>query len=63
VAFGLGALLQASKLAFEVLKWAGAAYLVWLGVSLLLKPRQTLRAGDAAPAAGGDFVWPCGAAC
>ena len=40
VAFGLGALLAASQLAFTVLKWAGALYLVWLGVNLLLKPRS-----------------------
>lgn len=40
VAFGLGALLAASELAFTVLKWAGALYLVWLGLNLLLKPRS-----------------------
>ncbi|MFZ0552957.1 MAG: LysE family translocator [Steroidobacteraceae bacterium] len=40
VAFGLGALLAASELAFTVLKWAGALYLVWLGVNLILKPRS-----------------------
>lgn len=40
VAFGLGALLAASALAFTVLKWAGALYLVWLGVNLILKPRS-----------------------
>jgi|SRR5579883_2494071 len=40
VAFGLGALLAASQLAFVVLKWAGALYLVWLGANLLLKPRS-----------------------
>ena len=40
VAFGLGALLAASQLAFTALKWAGALYLVWLGVNLLLKPRS-----------------------
>jgi threonine/homoserine/homoserine lactone efflux protein len=39
VALGLGALLAASELAFTVLKWAGALYLVWLGVNLILKPR------------------------
>src|ERR1700734_572886 len=40
VAFGLGALLAASELAFPVLKWTGALYLVWLGVNLILKPRS-----------------------
>lgn len=40
VAFGLGALLAASELAFNVLKWVGALYLVWLGLNLLLKPRS-----------------------
>ena len=32
---GVGALLAASATAFNVLKWAGAAYLVWVGVRLL----------------------------
>lgn len=40
VALGLGALLAASQLAFNVLKWAGALYLVWLGLNLLFKPRS-----------------------
>jgi threonine/homoserine/homoserine lactone efflux protein len=42
VALGLGALLAASELAFTGLKWAGAAYLVWLGVGLIRKPRAAL---------------------
>ena len=40
VAFGLGALLAASQLAFTMLKWVGALYLVWLGLALLYRPRS-----------------------
>jgi threonine/homoserine/homoserine lactone efflux protein len=48
VALGLGALLVASHTAYTLVKWAGAAYLAWLGVNLLLKPRERF-----APAVGG----------
>jgi threonine/homoserine/homoserine lactone efflux protein len=57
VAFGLGALLAASSLAFEVLKWAGAAYLLWLGVKLILRPRDRFEFGGAAGAELGGAAW------
>ena len=57
VALGLGVLLEASTLAFNILKWAGAAYLVWLGANLILKPRTRFDLEAAGPAAGGEFAW------
>lgn len=35
---GLAALFAASSLAFTVVRWAGAAYLVWLGIQALRRP-------------------------
>jgi len=32
IAFGLGWILQNAATLFEVLRWAGAAYLIWLGI-------------------------------
>jgi threonine/homoserine/homoserine lactone efflux protein len=52
-ACGAGALLTASTLAYAVLQGAGAAYLLWLGIGLILRPRQAFEAGASVPAAGG----------
>ncbi|SEG87728.1 Threonine/homoserine/homoserine lactone efflux protein [Nonomuraea solani] len=35
-AAGLSALLAASQLAYDILRWAGAAYLIWMGLRMLL---------------------------
>jgi threonine/homoserine/homoserine lactone efflux protein len=50
VAVGLGTLVERSVLAFSVLKFAGAAYLVFLGVTAF---RHRRRLGDAMEAAFG----------
>lgn len=42
VSLGLGALLRASEMAYTVVKLAGAAYLIWLGVRLLMRPRAAI---------------------
>lgn len=42
VAFGLGALIAVSELAYTVLKLCGAAYLAYLGVQMLIKPRSQM---------------------
>ncbi|MFJ4145684.1 LysE family translocator [Pseudomonas sp. NPDC089734] len=47
VAFGLGALIAVSELAFNILKYCGAAYLCWLGLNMLLRPRSALSPVEA----------------
>lgn len=40
-ALGLSAILATSAMAFTVVKWVGAIYLIWLGLSALLKRRRS----------------------
>ncbi len=44
VGAGLGALVATSSTAFQVVKWAGVAYLVWLGISQWRAPAVPLVA-------------------
>ncbi|WP_323959542.1 LysE family translocator [Arthrobacter sp. JZ12] len=58
-AVGISALLAASEMAYRVLTMAGAAYMIWLGASMIWKSfrRGSLQhgpAGVAAPAATGS---------
>ncbi|TBR36563.1 MULTISPECIES: LysE family translocator [Dyella] len=52
---GISAILMTSALAFSVLKYAGAAYLVWIGVRMLLSrsegPREAVTRGSGFSAA------------
>ncbi|MFI4926280.1 MAG: LysE family translocator [Burkholderiales bacterium] len=57
-AIGVSALLAASATAFAVLKWIGAAYLLWTGVRLLFaRAQQPSWQGDAAAANGAWTVF------
>ncbi len=51
--FGVASVLRSSPLAFDLLRWAGAAYLVWLGAKLLWSAgRRTGTGTGTGPAAG-----------
>lgn len=57
-ALGLSAVVAASHLAYTVLRVIGAAWLVWLGLHLLLRPRSEVPAAGAMGAANGsDSTW------
>jgi threonine/homoserine/homoserine lactone efflux protein len=48
-ATGLGAVLVASYELFSAIRWVGAAYLVWLGVTAFFGTSAVLAVGSAAP--------------
>ncbi len=52
VGAGLGAMLAASALAFTAIKWAGVAYLVWLGIEQWRAPAAAMAPGEDGGARG-----------
>ena len=51
-ALGVSAILAASAVAFHTVKYAGAAYLVWLGIRMIRTRNAEIPAEAAAPAQG-----------
>ncbi|HKW84978.1 MAG TPA: LysE family translocator, partial [Burkholderiaceae bacterium] len=55
---GLSALLAASATAFTIVKWIGAAYLVWTGIAMLRSAgRRGPETGAAVPASSAKVFW------
>jgi threonine/homoserine/homoserine lactone efflux protein len=48
-ALGISAVLAASAIAFHTVKYAGAAYLVWLGIRMIRSRNAELETGETAP--------------
>ena len=61
--FGIGALIAATPVALTVLKWAGGAYLVWLGVQVWRAPPVGLDAAARAVPRSGASMFRQGALC
>jgi threonine/homoserine/homoserine lactone efflux protein len=57
VAAGLGALLAASELGYAVLKWVGAFYLMWLGLTLLFSRRSGFGEAEAQRSSANAATW------
>lgn len=58
VGVGLGALVATSATAFAVIKWAGVAYLVWLGIQQWRTPARPIAQAstDAVPQRARDLI-------
>lgn len=53
-ALGLSALLRVSHVGYDILRFCGAAYLIWLGVTSLAHVRRRKNTAEPVPQAGGS---------
>ncbi len=56
-ASGLTLLLLASEWVFNLVKWLGALYLIWMGIKILRSGDELLRSTSVAPASFGVTFW------
>lgn len=56
VSLGIGAVIVASQPLFEAIRWAGVAYLVWLGLAALRSAVEGADGALAAPSARGPLL-------
>ena len=57
VGIGLGALLASSNLVFEIVKWLGITYLIWLGYKKWTQPPLSLERADETRESGRRRFW------
>ncbi|MEJ1355421.1 MAG: homoserine/homoserine lactone efflux protein [Candidatus Sedimenticola sp. (ex Thyasira tokunagai)] len=57
VGIGLGALLASSNIAFNIIKWLGITYLVWLGISKWRQRPLRIEASAEKPESGSRRFW------